>query len=106
MLNTAEKDEVIRSIGIYASRHVASAYEISFEEGDSYRCRYSTDDYEDNDEELDSPGYEEWYAIDFKVVETVHAGPNKDPRFEYITISRKRMPSLVACDGEIVFQME
>ncbi len=104
MLSSTEKDEAIKSIGIYASRHVASTYEISFTEGDSYRCRYSTDDYEDNDEEIGSPEYEEWYAIDFKVIEIVREGPNKDPRFEYITISRKRMPQLVTCDGEVVYQ--
>ena len=106
MLNPTGKDEIIKSIGIYASRHIASAYEISFAEGDTYRCRYSTDDYEDNDEELDSPEYEEWYAIDFKVIEIVHAGPNKDPRFDFITISRKRMPSLVRCDDEVVYHAE
>lgn len=104
MLSSEEKDEAIKSIGIYASKHVPSEFEISFTEGDSYRCRYSTDDYEDNGEEVDSAEYEEWYAIDFKVFEIVHAGPNKDPRFEYITISRKRMPSLVTCEGEVVYQ--
>lgn len=104
MLSANEKDKIIKSIGIYASKHIASTYEISFSEGDSYRCRYSTDDYEDNDEDIDSPEYEEWYAIDFKVLETIQDGPNKDPRFEYITISRKRMPSLVTCEGEVVYR--
>lgn len=48
-----------------------------------YRCRFSTDDYEDNEEDSDSPEYEEWYALDFKIVEIVKDGPNRDPRFEY-----------------------
>lgn len=104
MKGTTENDEVVKTIGIYAGNHTASTYEITFPDGDSYRCRYSTDDYEDNDEEPGSPNYEEWYVVDFKVIKVIREGPNKDPRFDYITISRRRMPSLVTCDGEVVYQ--
>lgn len=65
---------------------------------------FSTDDCKDNEEDPDSPECEEWYALDFKIVEIVKDGPNRDPRFEYIVLSRKHMPSAVTCDGEVVYQ--
>lgn len=100
----AEAEKAVGAIGAYACKHDSSTYEIAFPEGDEYRCRFSTDDYEDNEEEPDSPEYEEWYALDFRIVEIVKDGPNRDPRFEYIVLSRKHMPSAVTCDGEVVYQ--
>ena len=108
MVNTteavAEAEKAVDAIGVYACKHDSSTYEIAFPEGGVYRCRFSTDDYEDNEEDPDSPEYEEWYALDFKIVEIVKDGPNRDPRFEYIVLSRKHMPSAVTCDGEVVCQ--
>ena len=106
MSDTVEYENAIKDIANYAARHVASTYEVTFPEGDCYRCRFSNSEYDDNGEELDSPEYEEWYVVDFKVAEIMEEGPNKDPRYEYITISRKRMPSLVKCDDEVVYQTE
>lgn len=100
----AEAEKAVDAIGVYARKHDSSTYEIAFPEGGVYRCRFSTDDYEDNEEDPDSPEYEEWYALDFKIVEIVKDGPNRDPRFEYIVLSRKHMPSAVTCDGEVVCQ--
>ena len=100
----AEAEKAVDAIGVYACKHDSSTYEIAFPEGGVYRCRFSTDDYEDNEEDPDSPEYEEWYALDFKIVEIVKDGPNRDPRFEYIVLSRKHMPSAVTRDGEVVCQ--
>lgn len=100
----AEAEKAVDAIGVYACEHDSSTYEIAFTEGDVYRCRFSADDYEGNEEDPDSPEYEEWYALDFKIVEIVKDGPNRDPRFEYIVLSRKHMSSAVTCDGEVVYQ--
>ena len=75
MSDTVEYENAVKDIANYAARHVASIYEVAFPEGDCYRCRFSNSEYDDNDEELDSPGYEEWYVVDFKVVEIVEEGP-------------------------------
>lgn len=99
-----EAEKAVGAIGVYACKHGSSTYEIAFPEGDVYCCRFSTDDCKDNEEDPDSPEYEEWYALDFKIVEIVKDGPNRDPRFEYIVLSRKHMPSAVTCDGEVVYQ--
>lgn len=72
--------------------------------GDVYRCRFSTDDYENNEEEPYSPKHEEWYTLDFKIVEVAKDGPNMVPRFEYIVLSRKHMPFAVTCDSEVVYR--
>lgn len=100
----AEAEKAVGAISVYACKHDSSTYEIAFPEGDVYCCRFSTDDYKDNEEDPDSPEYEEWYALDFKIVEIVKDGPNRDPRFEYIVLSRKHMPSAVTCDGEVIYQ--
>ena len=84
-----EAEKAVGAIGVYACKHDSSTYEIAFPEGDVYCCRFSTDDCKDNEEDPDSPEYEEWYALDFKIVEIVKDGPNRDPRFEYIVLSRK-----------------
>lgn len=99
-----EAEKAVGAIGVCACKHDSSTYEIAFPEGDVYCCRFSTDDCKDNEEDPDSPEYEEWYALDFKIVEIVKDGPNRDPRFEYIVLSRKHMPSAVTCDGEVVYQ--
>lgn len=99
-----EAEKAVGAIGVYACKHDSSTYEIAFPEGDVCCCRFSTDDCKDNEEDPDSPEYEEWYALDFKIVEIVKDGPNRDPRFEYIVLSRKHMPSAVTCDGEVVYQ--
>lgn len=99
-----EYEEIIKNIASYCARHLGATYEVGFSDGDSYLCKFANSEYEDNDEELDSPAYEEWYVVDFKVVDILKDGPNRDPRFEYITVSRKRMPSFVTREGEVVYQ--
>lgn len=106
MGSEVKSEEIITNIANYCARHLKSSYEAAFPEGDLYRCRFENSEYDDNDEELDSPEYEEWYIVDFEVLETLREGPNKNPRFGFITISRKRMPSLVTCEGEVVYKAE
>ncbi len=103
----ATEPEIEKSIGAiehHCLNHNGAVYELAFPEGDTYRCKFDNGEYEDNEEEVGSPSYEEWYVLDFKVVEIVKDGPNKDPRFEYVTVSRKHMPSLVECCGEVVYR--
>ena len=100
----AANDEIIKNVANYCARNRKASYEVTFPEGDCYRCRFENSEYTVNDEDLNSPEYEEWYSVDFEVLEILVEGPNKDPRFDFITISYKRMPSLVTCEGEIVYQ--
>lgn len=107
MVGQNRLEERVKDIEGYLCDHDwGSAYEITFPEGDVYRCVWENSEYVDNDEELDSPEYEEWYELDFRVLEVVKEGPNKDPRYDYVMVSRKRMPSLVTCGGEVVFRAE
>lgn len=100
-------DALVGDIESYLYNHDwESTYEITFPEGDVYRCVWENGEYVDNDEELDSPEYEEWYELDFRVLEVVKEGPNKDPRYDYVMVSRKRMPSLVTCGGKVVYRAE
>ncbi len=103
-IGSGQMDETIKGIATYVCDNPNGTYEISFPEGDRYICLFSTDDYEDNDEEPDSPGYEEWYTLDFKVAEVATPGPNKDPEYGFISISRKRMPSLIVRGDEVVYR--
>ena len=106
MSSDTENEKIITNIANYCARHLKASYEVAFPEGDLYRCRFENSEYDDNGKELNSPEYEEWYIVDFEVLETLREGPNKDPRFGFITISRRRMPSLVACEGEVVYKAE
>ena len=106
MTGETMNEEIIKGIANICARHLKASYEVAFPEGDIYRCCFENGEYDDNDEDLDSPDYEEWYIVDFEVLENLAEGPNKDPRYDFITISCKRMPSLVTCEGEIVFQLE
>jgi len=104
MTERLKDEESVKEIANYCARDLESTYQVIFPEGDLYRCRFENGEYVDNDEELDSPAYEEWYVVDFEVIETVRDGPNRDPRYGFVTISHRRMPSLVTCDGEVVYQ--
>lgn len=100
-------EELVKDIETYLCGHDwESAYEITFPEGDVYRCVWENGEHVDNDEELGSSDYEEWYELEFRVLEVVKAGPNKDPRYDYVMVSRKRMPSLVRCGDEVVYRAE
>lgn len=107
MVGQNRLEERVKDIEGYLCDHDwGNTYEITFPEGDVYRCVWENSEYVGNDEELDSPEYEEWYELDFRVLEVVKEGPNKDPRYDYVMVSRKRMPSLVTCGGEVVFRAE
>lgn len=106
MTHEARDEETVKDIANVCARNPKATYELTFPEGGLYRCRFENSEYDDNDEELDSPDYEEWYVVDFEVLEILRDGPGKDPRFDFITISRKHMPSLVTCEGETVYRAE
>lgn len=100
-------EELVKDIETYLCGHDwESAYEITFPEGDACRCVWENGEYVDNDEELGSPEYEEWYELEFRVLEVVKAGPNKDPRYDYVMVSRRHMPSLMKRGDEVVYRAE
>lgn len=97
-------EECVGLLERHALDNPGTIYTLSFAEGDEYECEWENGEYVDNDEETDSPEYEEWYELDFKVLEVRKAGPNKDPRYNFIQVSRKHMPArVVAGDGAVVF---
>lgn len=104
MTHEARDEESVKNIANVCARYPKATYEVAFPEGDLYRCRFENGEYDDNDEELDSPAYKEWYVVDFEVLEILKDGPSKDPRFNFITISCKHMPSLVTCEGEVIYR--
>lgn len=94
----------------YSLEHETNALTVSFREGDSYLC-YCDDGYwEDNGEwnpgedTRNLPGYEEWYELSFHVERTLIPGPNKDPRYEWIEISRKHMPVRVTAGDTVLYE--
>ena len=98
-----EEDFQVGALERHALDHPGALYEIHFAEGDTYLCRWVNGEYCDNDEDVDSSTYDEWYELDYEVKKTLKNGPNKDPRYDFIQVSRKHMPSLVMCGKEIVF---
>ena len=96
----------IAYIESYALEHNNCSFVVSFNEGDSYECVYDNGEYVDNEEPPDSPCYEEWYEIDLFVKRVIKSGPNKDPRYDYVIISERHMPSQVRCGSEVVFELE
>jgi hypothetical protein len=97
---------IICDIEDYGLKNEDAIFTLSFAEGDSYKCIWNNGEYVDNEEEIGSPGYEEWYELVFHVEEILNPGPNKDPRFEFITISEKHMPSSILCDGKVLYQAD
>ena len=77
MKSEIENEKAIETIANHAAKHLKSEYMLTFLEGYSYRCRFDNSEFCDNGEELGSPGFEEWYEIDFRVIETLKEGPNK-----------------------------
>lgn len=84
--------------------------QIAFEGGDDRTPAIWTL-YADGDDEWSSgenarnlPGYEEWYEIGLLVIKTIVPGPNKDPRYRCIDISRKHMPCRVTAGDTVLYE--
>lgn len=110
-MNLNEKRETaIGEIERFGLANETTPLVITFAEGDSYVCRCDTGEWEDNGEwssEEDArnlPGYEEWYEIGLLVIKTIVPGPNKDPRYRYIDISRKHMPCRVTAGDTVLYE--
>jgi hypothetical protein len=106
MATTRSNFEVICGVVDYALKNGNVLFTITYKEGDSYECVWSNGEYVDNEEEIGSPGYEEWYEIDFHVRKILKQGPNKDPRFEYIFVSEKHMPASIVCGDKVFYQAD
>lgn len=46
----------------------------------------------------------EWYVLDLHVEKSLIPGPNKDPRYELIMISRKHMPCRVTAGNTALYK--
>jgi hypothetical protein len=88
----------------YALENSKTRFVITYNEGDSYECIWDNSEYVDNEEDPSSSTYEEWYELDFRVEKILKPGPNKDPRYEYISISEKHMPSSVTSNGTVLYE--
>lgn len=98
--------QILAEIERYALTHPEALLEIVFSEGETYKCLYETNDWEDNGEDPDSPNYQEWLVLDFLVKQIVKPGPNKDSQFDYICISEKNMPSMIKSGTEILYDAQ
>lgn len=105
MDRTSMSDDAMANIENYALDHNDSKLILEFPEGDSYKCVYCSGEYDDNDEEPSSPTYKEWYEIYFEVLETIAPGPNKDPEYDFISISEKHMPSKISCGDVVLYDV-
>lgn len=103
MLNSDSGDSVAAFLERHAIDHPDAEYKIVFPEGDSYLCRWSNGEYVDNGAPQGSSLYEEWYELDYAVLRTIVAGSNKDPRFEFLCVSGKNLPSAVFCGNDLIY---
>lgn len=101
-----ESEAVLGSIENYLIDHESDPVIVSFAEGDSYLCEFDTDDWEDGDMEPTSSEYDEWLVLVFQVEKVIQAGPNKDPRYDFISISEKHMPSKISCGDVVLYNAD
>lgn len=95
-------NDALAKVENYSLDHLGTEFTITFPQGDIYECRYDNGEWVDNDEDPNSSSYKEWYEMDFHVIRVIQSGPNKEPEFDYITVSEKNMPSEIRY-GEIIF---
>ena len=104
------RNQAICDIENYCLSHRGTPLTVSFAEGDSYLCLYDNGEWEDNGEwnpgedTRSLPGFEEWYVLDFYVREVLVPGPNKDPRYKYLIISRRHMPCSVKAGDTVLYE--
>ena len=105
-----KRERAIGEIERFSLANESTPLTVTFNEGDSYVCYCDTGEWEDNGEwnpredTRNLPGYEEWYEIGLLVKKVIVSGPNKDPRFSYIDISRKHMPCRVTAGDVVLYE--
>ncbi len=105
-----KRNKGISLIENYSLAHNNEMLTITFHEGDRYRCLCNDGSWEDNGEwnpgedTRNLPGFEEWYELSLHVEEILAPGPNKDPRYEWIFISRKHMPCKVTAGDTVLYE--
>jgi hypothetical protein len=101
-----ENFKALTDIVDFALANLDVCYVVTFQEGDSYECQWVNGEYVDNEEEVGSSAYEEWYELDFAARRVIRPGQNKDPRYDYISISEKHMPRSVTCGDVVLYNAE
>ncbi len=105
-----EMDDAIGAIENFSLDNKFPLLRLEFAEGDAYLGRYDNGEWEDNGDwdlgpaAYEAPGYEEWYVLDIHIEKVVVPGPNKDPRYEWIEISRKHMPVRVTAGDTVLYE--
>ena len=103
-----EEKSTLAVLDTYCCSHPESHLIFHFEEGDIYECVFLTDAEDDNDEDLDSPDYDEFWTAYFTVLKVIAPGPNYEP-YENgsIGVCYRHFPRLVTTlDGEVVYKAE
>ena len=80
---------------------------MTFENGASFRCMFVTSFEDENDEEIDSPLYDEYYTLIYEIVETLSSPEvSCDAVYnEFLNINYKRFPIRVTDDlGTVIYQ--
>lgn len=101
-------DEIIDELGAYACLAPRAAYRIVFAEGDRYESDEAFEGEDDNGEEFDigEEGYGDWPEMYYHVSSILDDGPNHNPKYQYLAISRRHMPSEVTSDGRLLYSAE
>jgi|GEM_PF-6243200 hypothetical protein len=108
MATTRIPDEIIAELGAYACLAPHATYRIAFAEGDRYESGEATEGEDDNGEEFDigEAGYEDWPEMYYRISSILNDGPNHNPNYRYLSISRRHMPSDVTSDGRLLYSAE
>lgn len=104
MVTAEEAYRALVKIERFALDHPNQPLKLDFIEGDSYLCTFVTDDWDNNDKDLDDPNYDEWFSLIFKVDKVLEPGLNMDQRYQGFSISKIMMPSSVTCNGKIIYK--
>lgn len=105
-----KRETAIGEIENFSLANESAPLVVTFAEGDSYVCHCDNGEWEDNGEwnpgedTCNLPGFEEWYVLDLHVEKILVPGPNKDPRYEWIMISRKHMPCRVTTGDTVLYE--
>ena len=100
-----EEELTFAVLSCYEKSHPNTHYIMEFAEGDVYECVYLTDSEDDNDEDLDSPDYDEFWTAYYTVLKIIKPGPNHDPSMSgSIDINYRHFPTrITTADGAVVY---
>lgn len=99
-----EEKRTFAVLNDYEEEHPDTHYLMEFAEGDVYECAYLTDAEDENDEDLDSPDYDEFWTAYCTVLRVIEPGPNNPSRCHVLNLNYRHFPvRITTVDGEVVY---